>query len=143
MRNRSFNPTSRKCRDGAANKNLNFRHQNPQPSPSLGCTNQEMTLYSSYMATTFQTLPKIKFLGLILDSKLLWKDHISMVVNKCTRLKNVFYIISKATYAPNIKSLCTLFKSFVRSRIGYVSASKTHLQKIDTTSRSILRIILG
>ena len=71
-----------------------------------------------------------------------------MVVNKCTRLKNVFSIISKATYAPNIKSLCTLFKSLVRSRIdygllAYGSASKTHLQKIDTTSRSILRIILG
>jgi hypothetical protein len=46
--------------------------------------------------------PKIKFLGLILDAKLLWKDHISMVVNKCTRLKNVFSIISKASYAPNI-----------------------------------------
>jgi hypothetical protein len=31
----------------------------------------------------------------------------------------------------------------VHSRIDYGSALKTHLQKIDTTSRSIMRIILG
>lgn len=48
--------------------------------------------------------PKIKFLGLILDAKLLWKTNL-----QC--LKNVLSIISKATYAPNIKSLCILFKS--------------------------------
>ena len=43
---------------------------------------------------------KFKFLGVILDAKLLWKDHIAHVVNKCIRLKNAFSIIAKASYAP-------------------------------------------
>jgi hypothetical protein len=62
--------------------------------------------------------PKIKFFGLIQDSKLLWKDHTQMVADKCIRLKNTFSIITKSTYAPSI-SLCTLFKSLVRNRIDY------------------------
>jgi len=48
--------------------------------------------------------------------------------------------ISKSTYAPDIKSLCTLYKSLVRSRNP---TSKSYLQKIDTAFRSILRIVLG
>jgi ribonuclease HI len=91
---------------------------------------------------------KFKFLGVILDAKLLWKDHIAYIVNKCIRLKNAFSIIAKATHAPSIKSLCILFKSLVRSRmdyglIVYGSACKTNLLKIDIAARSILRIILG
>ena len=92
--------------------------------------------------------PKIKFLGLILDSKLLWKDHTQMVANKCIRLKNAFSIITKSTYASSIKILCTIYKSLVRSRIDYGlpiygSACNSNLLKIDVASRSILRLILG
>jgi ribonuclease HI len=91
---------------------------------------------------------KVKFLGLTLDSKLLWKDHIAQVVNKCIKIKNAFSIICKASYAPSLRSLSSLFKSLVRSRIDYGlivygSASKSHLNKIDVAARSILRIILG
>jgi ribonuclease HI len=91
---------------------------------------------------------KIKFLGLILDSKLLWKSHTQMVADKCIRLKNAFSIITKATYAPSFKSLCTLFKCLVRSRIDYGlpiygSACISTLLKIDVAARSILRLILG
>ena len=54
----------------------------------------------------------------------------------------------KCLVRPPIKSLCTLFKSLVRSRIDYGlivygSACKTNLSKIDIVARSIIRIILG
>ena len=54
----------------------------------------------------------------------------------------------KSLLRPPIHSLCTLFKSLVRSRIDYRlilygSASKTKLFKIYVVARSILRIILG
>ena len=91
---------------------------------------------------------KFKFLGVVFDAKLLWRDHSSLIVNKCIRIKNAFSIIAKASFAPPIHSLFTLFKSLVRSRIDYGlilygSASKTNLSKIDVVARSILRIILG
>ncbi|KZS19750.1 Uncharacterized protein APZ42_013723 [Daphnia magna] len=94
------------------------------------------------------TATKFKFLVVFLDSILLWKHHISHVINNCVRLKNVFSIITKSTYAPPIRSLCQLFKSLVRSRtdyglIVYGSACKTNLLKIDVICRTILRMILG
>jgi ribonuclease HI len=91
---------------------------------------------------------KAKFLGIIFDAKLLWKDHIEMLVNKCTRIKNAFSIIAKASYALSHKNLCVLFKSLVRSRIdygliAYGSSRKFNIQKLEVVIRSILRIILG
>ncbi len=64
------------------------------------------------------------------------------------RIKNVFSIIAKASYVPSHKSLCTLYKSLVRSRIdygliAYGSTSKSNLLKLEVATRSILRIILG
>ena len=91
---------------------------------------------------------KAKFLGIIFDAKLLWKDHIEMLINKCTRIKNAFSIIAKASYALSHKNLCVLFKSLVRSRIdygliAYGSSRKFNIQKLEVAVRSVLRIILG
>ena len=91
---------------------------------------------------------KFKFLGLLFDYKLQWKEHISSVIFKCIRLKNIFSIISKLNYGPSTKTLIHLFKSLVGrvidyGLIAYGSAARTSLEKIDTTARSILRIILG
>lgn len=62
--------------------------------------------------------------------------------------QNAFSIITKSTYAPRIKSLCTLYKSLVRSHIDYGlliygSACNSNLLKIDVVSCSIFRLILG
>ena len=58
---------------------------------------QAMTPCYSWTDTAFQTLLRSNFFGLILDSKLLWKDHTQMVADKCIRLKNAFSIITKST----------------------------------------------
>ncbi len=60
-----------------------------------------------------------KFLGLIFDSKLLWKDHIDMVVKHCYRLKSLFCTIASARPGPSIQTLVLLFKGLVRSKIDY------------------------
>ena len=91
---------------------------------------------------------KVKFLGLLFDSKLLWKDHIEMVVNYCIRLKSLFSTLATARPGPSMQTLLLLFKSLVRSKIdygliAYGSASNTNLQRIDVAVRAILRVILG
>ena len=43
---------------------------------------------------------KFKFLGVILDAKLLWKDHIAHVVNKCIRLKKRLLHYCKSLVRP-------------------------------------------
>jgi hypothetical protein len=66
---------------------------------------------------------KFKLLAVVFDAKLLWRDYISLIVDKCIRIKNAFSIIKKASYTPPIHSLCTLFKSLVRSRIEWPAQS--------------------
>ncbi len=95
-----------------------------------------------------KTAKSVKFLGVVFDYKLLWKEHITTVVNHCTRLKNLFSVIAPARHGPSIKSLILLFKSLVRSKIdygliAYGSAAKSNLSKIEVVVRAILRIILG
>ena len=46
---------------------------------------------------------KVKFLGIIMDTKLLWKIHIAIVINNCVKIKNAFSIISKSSYTPSLK----------------------------------------
>lgn len=98
-----------------------------------------------------QPLPsvlKFKFLGLIFDHKLLWRDHINSIIHSCLRLKSLFFISCKSNYAPSIPNLSTLSKCLIRSKIDYGltvygSARRSSLHKIDIAARPILRIILG
>lgn len=89
-----------------------------------------------------------KLLGLTFDYGLRWHKHIAEVTSSCSRLKNLFSIIAKAQYGPPIRTLITLYKSLVQSRIDYGSiaygaASKTSIERVNIASRSILRVILG
>ena len=44
----------------------------------------------------FEKVEKIKFLGIILESKLKWKDHIEYTINKCEKILNIMRSIAKA-----------------------------------------------
>lgn len=65
------------------------------------------------------------------------------------QIKTIFKIVCNQKFAPPpLKTLVTLFKSLVRSKIDYglpvyASASKTHINKLDIIHRSFLRIILN
>ena len=92
-----------------------------------------------------QKVNKTKFLGLIVDQNLNWKDHISMVSHKISkscgiisRIRNTLYIKSKkliyylndpyltycinvrsSTYQTNLKTLCTAQKRSVGPKRGH------------------------
>ena len=91
---------------------------------------------------------KVKFLGVVFDYKLLWKDHIDLVYKHCFRLKNLFATIASLKSGPSLKILSLLFTSLVQSKIdygliAYGSAAASNLKKLDVISRAIIRIILG
>jgi len=98
-----------------------------------------------------QLIPQVqhvKFLGLIFDPKLTWSRHIDYVINKCNRLKPLFYLLTKAKSGPSLSALITFYKTLVRSHIDfalpvYGSASKSLLSKLDVIQNQFLRLILG
>jgi len=91
---------------------------------------------------------KFKFLGLIFDRKLLWKEHISSVILRVVKTKNLFAVLTKHKRGPNFQCLLILFKTLVRSIVDYGlivygAASASSIEKIDIALRSIMRLILG
>nr|CAG4637536.1 EOG090X0LJK [Ceriodaphnia reticulata] len=91
---------------------------------------------------------KVKFLGLIFDRKLTWLDYIKDVIRSCLLQRNLFSVIAKQKYGPNIQTLVLLLKTLVRSKIdygliAYSSASKSNVDKIDVVVHGFLRMLLN
>ena len=89
-----------------------------------------------------------KFLGLIFDRKLLWKEHVQSVILRVVKTKNLFAVLTKHKRGPNLQCLLILFKTLVRSIVDYGlivygAACASSIEKIDVVLRSIMRLILG
>ena len=85
----------------------------------------------------------IKFLGILLDEHLSWKNHISVVENKVS--KNIG-ILNKAKNTFTNGCFKILFSSFVHSYLNYGniawgSTSRTKLKKLASKQRQTIRAI--
>ena len=85
----------------------------------------------------------IKYLGVIIDSKLNWIDHITYVKNKVAK---GIGIIRKASKLLNKKALLNLYHTFIFPYLIYCveiwgCAKKTHLSPLYLLQKRIVRII--
>ena len=88
---------------------------------------------------------KSKFLGVIIDNKLSWKDHISFVCRKVARGKGV---IIKARKVLHSESMKCLYYAFIYPYMIYCnqvwgSVCKTNIESLLTLQKRVIRIILG
>ena len=86
---------------------------------------------------------KTKFLGVILDNKLCWSYHINYIKKKMAKGIGV---ICRARHLLNVKTLRTLYHSFVYPYINYATevwgnAAESHLSSIVKLQKRALRII--
>ena len=100
------------------------------------------------MGNRIQLRESVKFLGLIFDRKLQWKEHVNNVVVKCMRANNALAVVARRKYGPTIPALVSLHIALVRSQVDYGlivygEACNTRMEKIDVVLRSSIRIILG
>ncbi len=87
----------------------------------------------------------IKFLGMIIDDKLEWKDHITFVRNK---ISSSIYAINKVKHFMNRGHLLTLYYSLIYPYLDYGitlwgSAYLTYVNKIFLMQKKAVRIISG
>ena len=90
----------------------------------------------------------VKFLGLIFDKKLLWRDHIDYLVNKCRKRINLLKTLSGSKWGADKATMVIVYKSLIRSIIDYGSeiydsaciSSKLRLDRIQS---QCLRICSG
>ena len=84
-----------------------------------------------------------KFLGVLLDENLSWKEHLKYTENKIAKSTGLMY---KAKHFLDKDSLLSLYFSYIHSYInytnlGWVSTHKTNLKKIHSQQKHTLRIL--
>ena len=90
----------------------------------------------------------VKLLGIYLDSKINFKIQIDSIVAKSKSGLNLMRAVSGSNWGGNKKSLLTIYKSFILSRLDYCSfiyndCSKSLLKKLDTIQYKSLIIASG
>lgn len=91
---------------------------------------------------------QVKFLGVILDSKLNGVNHINHILTKCEKNLNIMRVLSGTWWGSHPFSQRLLYNAIIRSHFDYASfliepCNKTSLKKIDDIQSKALRIIIG
>ena len=69
-----------------------------------------------FQGKSIETVNQLKHLGVIFNSSLKWKDHVSSILQSVAKLLDVMHKLSKSI---DRKSLETIYESFVRSKLEY------------------------
>jgi len=80
---------------------------------------------------------KVKFLGLIFDSKLTWSAHVDYIIGRCKSRINLMRCLSGTRFGASKRCLLTIYKVLIRSvldygAIAYDSASLAVKNKLDS-----------
>ena len=84
-----------------------------------------------------------KFLGVLIDHQLNWKEHINYI---CSKVSRSIAIISKASKVLNFKSLYDLYCTLILPYLNYCSENwgntyETNLNKLFLKQKRVIRII--
>ena len=91
---------------------------------------------------------EVRFLGMILDTKLTWSSHIDALKLKVKTSMNILKDVSGFSWGADKKSLLKLYDSLCRSKLDYgcqfySSACKTLLSQLDVVHNMGLRLCSG
>lgn len=89
-----------------------------------------------------------KFLGMVMDSKLKWNEHIQYIHGKAVKSLNVIRMLSGTDFGSDISMLIRMHKALVISLMDYGSflfqnASGTSLKTLDVINNRGMRCVLG
>lgn len=91
----------------------------------------------------------IKYLGILLDKKLTFKDHILYTCNKAVRCGRALFPLLNRKSTLNMKNKLLLFKSCIRPIMTYGCqvwsplCAKTHIKKLQIIQNKNLKIIFN
>lgn len=136
----SYLTTWKICVNGAKTQTIVFPHSKSErlkPATNIKVQGAEI-----------EWSPEVGYLGLILDSKLLFRRHLDDRVEKSTiLLKRLYPIINRRSKASTVNKLA-VYKMIVSPMIEYAApvwrgCAKTHLQKLQVVQNKFLRMILN
>jgi hypothetical protein len=96
----------------------------------------------------FKWKPQVKYLGIILDSKLTFKNHIDCALKKAKGTAfSQLYCLLKRNSGVSVDSKLRIYRSIVRPIISYgcsifVNCAASHIHKIQVFQNKMLRYVL-
>ncbi|XP_026479951.1 uncharacterized protein LOC113386381 [Ctenocephalides felis] len=90
----------------------------------------------------------IKLLGLHLDEKLMFREHITYTIKRCERGINLLRLLAKTWWGADPQICINIYKSIIRSVIDYGSyiygqGAKSLMEKLDRMQYAALRVCIG
>ena len=67
----------------------------------------------------FEIAKTVKFLGVILDTKLIWRQHIARLVKSCEQEINALRYVTQRSFGADPSICIMLYHHIVRSRLDY------------------------
>ena len=94
------------------------------------------------------TKPAAKFLGVLFDRRLTYKEHFMSLRERCFKSLNVLKCVSRTSYGADRSTLMLLYRSVIRSKLDYAcfiydSAPESSKRTLDTIHHSSLRVVTG
>lgn len=87
----------------------------------------------------------IKYLGIVIDSKLTWGSHIEMVSN---RIRKLIYVFKQLRLVANHNLLIQTYKALAECVIGYCisswgAAAKSYMIKLERAQRVLIKVAMS
>ena len=98
--------------------------------------------------TPIKVVREAKFLGVIFDTKLTFKNHIQYLKTSCQKALDILHVVGHTDWRADRIVLLCLYCSLVRSKLDYRcivygSARRSNLKQLDPIHHQGLRIALG
>ena len=120
---------------------------NPKKCEFLRITNKKSPLIHTYYIaiSPIKEVTSTKYLGVLIDHKLTWNDHIQSIVHKAAQVNGFLYRNLRQCPA-HIKAIC--YKSMVRPILEYASSvwdphTTANIQKLESVQRRAARFCLN
>ena len=90
----------------------------------------------------------IKYLGMTLDKKLSWKQHIKDLKNNCVKRLDLLKHLSNTNWGAHRTIMLRLYRSIIRSKLDYGcflydSACRSTLRSLDAVHHAAIRLCTG
>ena len=94
------------------------------------------------------TQPAAKFLGVLFDRRLTYKEHFKVLRERCFKSLNVLKCVSRTSYGADRSTLLLLYRAIIRSKLDYAcfiydSAVESSKRSLDTIHHTALRVATG
>jgi hypothetical protein len=101
-----------------------------------------------FNGNALEWLPKVKYLGVVLDAKLLMKQNIDNNIVKARKASGILFPLLKKNSSVALKSKITLYRSYIRPILTYAcpvfaNTAKTHIRKLQIAQNKNLRMVLS